>query len=142
MFYEMKFVVKGNIPSKANQYDIGVLRGKPTFRKKKSVSDYEASFLSQVWPKFDFVFGSAKDLPATRMINVPFELLVEVYYKNNGHDLDNAFKTLLDCCQQAKLISNDNLCMHIMGWKYVDKNDPRVEFTLRPYGKQEENKGK
>lgn len=134
---ELKYTVLGNIPSKANQYDIGVLRGKPTFRKKDSVKNYEASFLAQVWPDYDLVFQDYRDLPTIKMINVPFELLVRVYYKNNSHDLDNAFKTLLDCCQQAKLIANDKLCMHIHGYKYVDKDNPRVEFMIRPYGCKE-----
>lgn len=125
------YVVKGNIPSKANQYDIGVVKGKPTFRKKQAIVDYEESFIDQVWPEFDNVFGSYKDLPETRMISEPFELHARVYYKNRMHDLDNAFKTLLDCCQMAKLISNDNLCMNIHGYKFIDKDNPRVEFFLR-----------
>lgn len=127
------YIIKGNVPSKANQYDIGVLRGKPTFRKKKQVVDYEESFLSQVWPEFDFVFGSRQDLPTTRMMDKPFELLIKVYYKSKMHDLDNSFKTVLDCCQMAKLISNDNLCMHVNGFKFVDKDNPRVEFMIRQY---------
>lgn len=126
-------IVQGNVPSKANQYDIGVQRGKPTFRKKEKVVQYEESFLSQVWPDFDFVFGSASDLPEERMMKEPFELLIKVYYKSQLHDLDNAFKTVLDCCQMAKLIKNDNLCMHIHGYKFVDKNNPRIEFILRKY---------
>lgn len=134
------YIVKGNIPSKANQYDIGVVKGKPTFRKKEAVVQYEKSFLAQIWPDYDWVFGDAKDLPTTRMMSVPFELVVGVYYKSGMHDLDNAFKTLLDCCQMAKLISNDNLCMHIEGFKHVDKNNPRVEFMLRPYGSEESKK--
>lgn len=131
-------VVRGNVPSKANQYDISIKGGRPSFRKKDVVVSYEESFLSQVWPDFDFVFRQKSELPDTRMMKDPFELLIRVYYKTKAHDLDNAFKTVLDCCQQAKLIANDNLCMHIHGYKYVDKDNPRVEFVIRRYdGKAE-----
>lgn len=130
---DRKYVILGNIPSKANQYDIGVLKGKPTFRKKDVIKNYEESFLCQVWPEYDFTFDDARSLPDTKMMAEPFELLVRVYYKTQQHDLDNAFKTLLDCCQQARLIKNDNQCVHINGYKYIDKENPRVEFMIKRY---------
>lgn len=125
--------VYGNVPSKANQYEVSIKGGKPAFKKKDAVVQYEQSFLSQVWPEFDFVFGDRRDLPTTRMISEPFELHLRVYYKTMAHDLDNAFKTVLDCCQMAKLISNDNLCMYIRGYKCIDRQNPRVEFFFLPY---------
>lgn len=130
---ETKYCIFGNIPSKANQYEISIKKGKPSFRKKDHIKAYEDSFLAQIWPEVDFTFESAEDLPETKMIQGRFELLdVHVYYKNSVHDLDNAFKTLLDCCQLAKLVKNDKDCYHIgHAYKHIDKENPRVEFTLR-----------
>lgn len=126
----MDFLVYGNLPSKANQYEISIKKGKPSFRKKDHIVAYERAFLSQIWPEFDFTFCDASELPDDLMIHGEFELRAHVYYKNSVHDLDNAFKMFLDCCEMAKLIENDKYCTHIEAWKHVDRVKPRVEFTL------------
>ena len=45
-------------------------------------------------------------------------------------DLDNAFKILLDCLQGCKTIKNDRQCVEIVARKLIDKENPRVEFTI------------
>jgi Holliday junction resolvase RusA-like endonuclease len=39
-------------------------------------------------------------------------------------------KILLDCLQKVKAISNDNNCCKIIAQKFIDKENPRVEFEI------------
>jgi Holliday junction resolvase RusA-like endonuclease len=45
-------------------------------------------------------------------------------------DIDNSLKVQLDCLQKCKAIKNDNLCVKIVAEKFVDKENPRVEFKI------------
>lgn len=59
-----------------------------------------------------------------------FELHIDVYFTTQSHDLDNSLKVVLDCLQSCKAIKNDNKCVKIVAQKFIDKNKPRIEFTL------------
>lgn len=59
-----------------------------------------------------------------------FRLDVDIYFKSNQPDLDNALKIVLDCLQGCKAIKNDRLCTEIHARKLIDKGNPRIEFTL------------
>ena len=59
-----------------------------------------------------------------------FELYADVYFQSNQPDLDNSLKGLLDCLQGCKAIKNDRNCVKIVANKFIDKNNPRIEFTL------------
>jgi Holliday junction resolvase RusA-like endonuclease len=59
-----------------------------------------------------------------------FELYADVYFQSNQPDLDNSLKGLLDCLQNCKAIKNDRNCVKIVANKFIDKNNPRIEFTL------------
>lgn len=108
----------GHIPAKSNSYEIIWISGHPTLGKKKSVSGYENSFYVQV--------GAYRNM----MISGIFELYARVYFPTMSNDLDNSMKTLLDCLQYTKTIKNDNKCIKIVAEKFIDKNNPRVEFRL------------
>ena len=56
-----------------------------------------------------------------------------VYESSVRYDLDNALKTILDCLQMVKAITDDNLCRKIVAEKHIDKNNPRVVFTIEPH---------
>lgn len=107
----------GHIPSKANCYKVITISGHGSMAKQKNLKDYENSFYMQC--KF-------RDL----MITDYFKLKVDVYYETMNPDLDNAFKILLDCMQQCKMIKNDNHCVEIHARKLIDKANPRIEFEL------------
>jgi Holliday junction resolvase RusA-like endonuclease len=57
-------------------------------------------------------------------------LELNVYYENQRPDLDNCFKIVLDCLQGCKAIKNDRNCVKITARKFIDKINPRIEFTL------------
>ena len=111
-------IIKGNVPSKSNCYKIITLNGHGSLAKSKALKIYEESFMWQC--------GKYRNAN----ISVPFEFHVDVYYPSKRSDLDNAMKILLDCLQKVKAISNDNLAMKIVAQKFIDKDDPRVEFKI------------
>lgn len=112
-------IIKGNVPSKSNCYKIITLNGHGSLAKTKALKMYEESFMWQC--------GQYRNAN----ISVPFEFHVDVYYPSKRSDLDNAMKILLDCLQRVKAISNDNLTMKIVAQKFIDKDNPRVEFTIK-----------
>lgn len=114
----MEQVIYGKIPSKSNCYKIITLMGHGSLAKQKVLKDYEKSFFMQC--------GTYRN----KMIDGYFKLEVNVYHENMRPDLDNCFKVLLDCLQSCKAIKNDRFCVEIHAQKFVDKNNPRVEFTL------------
>jgi Holliday junction resolvase RusA-like endonuclease len=64
-------------------------------------------------------------------IDAPFELELDVFFKNKAADLDGSFKVILDCLQHVNAIKNDKFCMKIVANKYVDTKNPRIEFSLK-----------
>lgn len=118
-----KVVIKGNTPSKSNCYKIISLRGKNgkshgSLAKTPALKKYEESFLWQC--------GTGRG----KMIDTPFKLELEVYYPSKRTDLDNSLKVILDCMQKAKMIKNDNLLAELHARKFIDKDNPRCEFTI------------
>ena len=60
-----------------------------------------------------------------------FELHLDVYNSSQRNDLDNSLKGTLDCLQACKAIENDRNCVKIVAQKFVDKVNPRIEFTIK-----------
>lgn len=113
-------VIIGTIPSKANSYKVITICGHGSLGKTPALKKYEQSFFMQCSRYRD------------HMITDYFKLDVDVYFPTMAHDLDNAFKILLDCLQSCKAIKNDNRCVEIHARKFIDKTNPRVEFTITP----------
>lgn len=111
--------ILGKIPSKSNSYKVITLYGHGSIAKQKGLKDYEKSFYLQC------------DKYRDKMIEGLFELELKVYYENQRPDLDNCFKVLLDCLQGCKAIKNDRNCVKINAQKFIDKERPRVEFTIK-----------
>lgn len=116
---EYKAIIKGNAPSKPNCMKIGYLAGHPKLVKTKALVSYEESF---IWQS-----GKLRDLN----INEPFEFYIDVYYPSKRSDLDNVLKLQLDVLQRIKCIKNDNNCCLIHARKFIDKENPRVEITIK-----------
>ena len=112
-------VILGQCPSKSNSYKVIRIAGHGSLGKQKCLKDYEQSFFMQCG-KY-------------RNVNIQgyFELHIDVYFTTMSHDLDNTLKIVLDCLQAIKAIKNDNRCVKIVAQKFIDKNNPRIEFTLK-----------
>ena len=110
--------IVGQAPSKSNTYKIVKIDGHYALGKTDATKNYEKGFFWQV--------GSYRNLN----IEGPFELHIRVYFSTMSHDLDNSLKAVLDCLQQTRTIKNDNKCCKIVAEKFIDKNNPRIEFRL------------
>jgi len=111
--------IVGQVPAKSNSYTPIMTGGNPRMVKSQKLRDYEKGFILQLPPIFKGM-----------MISTPFELEIDVYFRTRASDLDNAFKIILDCLQNAHVIKNDNLCYRIVANKYKDNKNPRIEFGL------------
>lgn len=110
--------IRGNLPSKSNNYRIITIHGHGSLTKTDALKKYEADFYMQC--------GAYRDLG----IKDYFKFYIRVFYPSRRTDLDNALKCVLDCLQHTKTIVNDNLCTHIEADKFIDKVDPRIEFKI------------
>ena len=115
-------VIYGHVPSKSNQYQIIRLGKRVSMGKSKTMKEYEEKFFLQC--------GAYRN----RNISGFFELYVDVYFQSNQPDLDNSLKGLLDCLQNCKAIKNDRNCVKIVANKFIDKKNPRMEFTIVEVG--------
>lgn len=115
---EHKAIIHGQPPSKSNCYKIVTIAGHAALAKTKATKEYEKSFYLQC-PYRDANFTGF------------FELHIDVYFSSNQPDLDNALKVVLDCLQICNAIKNDRYCIAIYARKFVDKSNPRIEFTLK-----------
>lgn len=111
--------ILGQVPSKSNCYQIVGSGAKKRLAKKKNLIEYENTFLIQLHPRY-------RNLHLGEF----FKIELSIFYRSNRPDLDNALKIILDCLQMTGTIENDNKCIEIHAHKAIDKNNPRVEFTL------------
>lgn len=109
--------ILGLCPSKSNCYKVIRLGGHGSLAKTKALKDYEQSFFMQ-------------NPLRGRNIDSRFRFVVDVFYTSDRPDLDNALKVLLDCLQQCRTIKNDRLCAEIHARKFIDRNNPRVTFSI------------
>ena len=110
-------VIYGSVPSKSNSYKIITIGGHASLAKTHAMKEFEKRFYLQCGYR-------------NRNIQGFFELYADVYFQSNQPDLDNSLKGLLDCLQTCKAIKNDRNCVKIVANKYIDKNNPRIEFTI------------
>ena len=111
-------VILGSVPSKSNCYRIVTLGGHGSLAKTSAMKEFEKKFYLQC--------GTYRN----RNIQGFFELYADVYFQSNQPDLDNSLKGLLDCLQGCNAIKNDRNCVKIVANKFIDKLNPRIEFTL------------
>jgi len=114
-----KQVIYGQVPSKSNSYRAVTINGINKLVKTKQVSKYEKSFYLQC------------NLYRNVGISDYFEFYADIFFKSARNDLDGCTKVLLDCLQKINAIKNDNKCVKIYLRKFIDKNNPRVEFILK-----------
>ncbi|RYC70748.1 RusA family crossover junction endodeoxyribonuclease [Spirosoma sordidisoli] len=109
-------VILGSPPSKSNSYRIV----NDTLVKSTAMKLWEESFYMQC------------NLYRGVRINGFFELTLTAFFPSIRHDLDGVLKGLLDCLQTMQVIKNDKYNTAINARKFVDKQNPRIEFTLTP----------
>jgi len=110
--------IHGQVPSKSNGYKIGNNR----LYKSKELKDYEHFFYLKMLQHRHLFIEPIKD---------KFAIEIFVYFQSNRSDLDNSAKIILDCLQTCKVIENDRQCYSLLMHKFIDKNNPRIEFEIR-----------
>ena len=115
-----KYIVKGNCPSKSNCYKVIKIGHRCGLGKQKKLQKYEDSFKLQML-NYEY-----------KLIEGNFKFIIDVFYDSRRPDLDNSLKVVLDCLQKAQAIKNDNKCLEIIAKKHLDKEEPRIEFTIIP----------
>lgn len=115
-------VIYGQVLAKANHY-MAVPDGSGGRRiiKDKPFREYEKAFRKQC--------RIYKD----RHINKCFKLSATVFHSSTRYDLDNSLKTILDLLQDVGAITNDALCMEIEARKVIDRENPRVVFSIEEF---------
>lgn len=68
------------------------------------------------------------------MIHKVFRCDIKFYFRSMASDLDNGWKCTLDCLQYGKVIKNDNLMIEQGGFKFIDKESPRLELMIKTLG--------
>lgn len=116
MKYERN-IIYGQPPSKSNCYKVITICGHGSLGKTESMKKYEQDFFMQCSLR-------------KRKISTRFKLTVDVYFKTDQPDLDNAMKVILDCLQGCGAIKNDRLCAELHARKLIDKINPRIEFEI------------
>lgn len=119
---EHEQVILGQCPAKSNQYRIITINGHASLKKSDAVKRYEENFYLQC--------GKYRN----KNIKGFFEFYIDVYFQSNRSDLDNVCKLTLDMLQSCKAIKNDRNCVKIVANKFIDKHNPRIEFTLVEVG--------
>lgn len=120
----IKQKILGQVPSKSNCYKIITQKGKDgkshgSLAKTDALHLYEKSFYLQC------------SHYRNKNIKGLFELHVNIYNASQRNDLDNAMKAVLDCLQACKAIANDRNCIKIVAQKFVEKDNPRIEFGIK-----------
>ena len=117
-----KEIIYGEVVAKANHYmAVPDKDGQRRIIKDPLIREYERHFCKQVTRY------------RNKLVNARFALYCDVYYCNPRHDLDNSLKTVLDCLQYAKVITNDSLCVEIHATKHRAGNNPRVEYAIKEF---------
>lgn len=110
-------IIQGQVPSKSNGYKIGNNK----LYKSKELIAYES--------KFKWLLALSKGKPI-EPIKHKFAIEIFVYFQSNRSDLDNSAKIILDCLQNCNVIENDRLCHRLTMHKFIDKDNPRIEFEI------------
>ena len=112
--------ILGNTPSKSNCYKIVTIGKHSSLAKTPALKTFEDKFYIQC------------DKYRNMHIKCYFELHLKVFYPSERSDLDNSLKIILDCLQKVGAIQNDNRCVKIVAEKYLDRERPRIEFSINP----------
>jgi len=114
----IEWTVHGQPPSKSNCYKI---RSKPfaSLYKTKALKQYEDDFFAQTPGRYRGLRWAE-----------PMSVTLHCFFKSKQPDLDNAAKAVLDCIQNADVITNDNRVYELHMTKAIDKDRPRVEIII------------
>jgi Holliday junction resolvase RusA-like endonuclease len=117
--------------------------GKFVFNDKR-YSNYKSNFSAAIKHYFE---NDIKPSPKTGtkeralfLNQNRYRLKVKAYRSANRGDIDNFIKTVQDALQDSGLIADDAQIDKVVGTKFIDKINPRIEFILEQTQSQEQFK--
>lgn len=119
-------VIHGQIVGKSNNYQVipDKAAGGRRIIKTEKLRAYERSFDAQC------------KIYRNRLISCRFKFVAVIYQSNMRFDIDNSVKTVLDCLQYARAITDDSFCVKLDIEKRIDPQRPRIEFGIEPINEQ------
>ena len=110
-------VILGKVPSKSNSYKVVTIKGHGSISKSEEMKSYESGFYLQC---------------RHRGVNIKgfFSIKIDVFFPSQRQDLDGSLKAILDCFQKCEVIKNDRSCVDIHARKFIDKENPRIEYLI------------
>jgi Holliday junction resolvase RusA-like endonuclease len=108
----------GQLPSIKNRRRLIPGKGarRPMIIKSKEAMDYEQAFLMAIPQRMRVGYDG------------PVSVKVRVWYQSRRSDLST--ELLLDLLQKSGIILNDRQVHHIESFKGLDKENPRLHFTV------------
>ena len=108
----------GQLPSLKNRRRLIPGKGnrRPMIIKSKDAMDYEQAFLMAIPQRMRVGYDG------------PVSVKVRVWYQSRRSDLST--ELLLDLLQKSGIILNDRQVHHIESFKGLDKESPRLHFTV------------
>ena len=113
-------VILGHMPRKSNSRRIVKIKNTVRSIKSKNAIEWMATAVLQV-------MVSARQQQVTQYTQ-PVALYADVYYRSERSDLSS--ELLMDALENADIIKNDRQIHHQTLTRYVDRQNPRVEWTL------------
>ena len=114
---EFEQTIYGKVPSKSNCNRVVTINGKGRIVPSKEVKLYERNFILQCKYR-------------NRHIKGFFSFDMDAYFTTSRQDLDNSLKAIFDNLQTCGAIENDSRCVEFHARKFVDRSNPRIEFTI------------
>ena len=113
--------ISGNLPSLKNRRRLIPGKGnrKPMIIKSRDAMDYEQTFLMAIPQKMRVGYDG------------PVSVKVRVWYQSRRSDLST--ELLFDLLQKSGIILNDRQIEHVESFKALDREYPRVHFTVRKW---------
>ena len=108
------------MPRKSNSRRIVKINNKMRNIKSKNAIEWMDTAVLQV-------MVSARQQQVTQYTQ-PVALYADVYYRSERSDLSS--ELLMDALEKSNLIKNDRQIHHQTLTRYVDRQNPRVEWTL------------
>lgn len=112
---------------------------RPRFNGKQSFNDpkyaqYKRSlsaFINREYGYFAWDIPKAGDKKRSKYLAANrYHLTVRAFRDENRGDVDNFLKTVQDALQDAGVIADDSQIDSIKAEKFIDKENPRIEFEL------------
>ena len=130
---EIRGVIHGPLPNKSNSRKLVRVRGRMLFIKEQAAIDWMKAF--DVATAASVRFEDEYDFDITPEMRL--SLHATVYQKDMLRDLD--IELLCDALQKSGVIQNDRAIWEKHAIRKIDKENPRVEFVLRPFSGDQAN---